>query len=223
MSETKTPFSETLFYPILFMALVSVVFVGILALMFRTSEAKIEAHRKDSYQRLVLQLCAQDIATATGKSVEEVTADYPEAFEKYIVLDNSIPQRTSFKVMVGDTLLARCMDIGGKGLWGTMRALVTISNDLSQIKDFAIYEQMETPGLGARIEEEWYRTQFRGKRMIENGKTLSFELIPEDQVPTTDNQLRKVTGATITSNSVIKMLTSELRIIYDSAAKAGDK
>lgn len=221
MSEPKTPFSETLLYPILFMAIISVIFVGVLALMYRTSEAKIEAHRKDSYQRLVLQLCAEDIAAATGKSLDSVIAEYPRSFETYIAKDESLPERTTFSVIVGDTLLARCVDIGGKGLWGTMRALVTLSTDLKTIKDFAIYEQMETPGLGARIEEEWFRTQFRGKRFIDEGKAVSFELIPEDQTPNTATQLRKVTGATITSSSVVNMLASELQQIHAAMERRG--
>ncbi|HNQ44219.1 MAG TPA: FMN-binding protein, partial [Candidatus Cloacimonadota bacterium] len=115
--------------------------------------------------------------------------------------------------------LAYCFEIGGKGLWGSMKALISTTTDFQTLMDFAIVSQMETPGLGARIEEDWFLAQFRDRQIVvnpENSKdvTASYEFIAESQSPENDFQLRRVTGATITSDSVIRMLKDEINHIY---------
>ena len=104
-------------------------------------------------------------------------------------------------------------------MWGTMKALVSTTTDLTTIIDFAIVDQMETPGLGARIEEEWFLSQFRGKKIIQrpddaDDVTIPYEFIAETLSPENDLQLRRVTGATITSDSVLRMLRTEFNYIY---------
>ncbi|MDZ4181684.1 MAG: FMN-binding protein, partial [Candidatus Cloacimonadaceae bacterium] len=122
--------------------------------------------------------------------------------------------RVIYASVVGDSVIAYCTDIGGKGLWGSMRALVSTNRSFDTILDFAIYEQMETPGLGARISEEWFLKQFRGRPLISGGEAIQLDLIPEKQESADPTQINQVTGATITSASVLKMLRSELSYIY---------
>jgi len=211
MSKTALPFRETMLYPIVFMIILSLVFVGILAIQYRLSENKIETYKMESYQKLVLQLCASSIARASGLSAEDIVSGFPATYSEYIKPSSLIGEdRPSFAVSLGDSMIVRCVDIPGKGLWGSMRGLVAMSPDLSEIRDFAIYEQMETPGLGGRISEEWFQAQFRYRQVISDGKFLPLELIPEKQKASA-GQINQVTGATITSAAVIKMLRTELQ------------
>lgn len=215
MSAERTPFKETMLYPIVFMLIVSFVFVGILAAMYRSSETKIELYRTQQYQMLVLKLLAPGIASATGQSVDDLISGYPETYETHIreEKDSGI-DRVIYASVVGDSVIAYCTDIGGKGLWGSMRALVSTNRSFDTILDFAIYEQMETPGLGARISEEWFLKQFRGRPVISGGEAIQLDLIPEKQESADPKQINQVTGATITSASVLKMLRTELSYIY---------
>lgn len=212
MSTEKTPFTETIYYPILFMIIVSLIFVGVLAVMFRTSEAKINANLENAYRLLIVKLTAKTIADATQGNAEKLIADPAATFTKFIKEDDK-QARKCFLVSDSGKTLAYCYDIGGNGLWGSMRALVTLAPDKSTILDFAVYNQMETPGLGARIEEDGFRTQFSGKKLIENGNPASFTLVPERQAEIKANEVRQITGATITSNSVLKMLKDEIAVI----------
>lgn len=201
------------------MLIMVVIFVGILAFAFRSSEAKIEAYKLDSFQKQVLELVAGKISAATGESKADILAAYPESFSAYVQeLKLEGFERKAFKAQVGDSTVAYCFEIGGKGLWGTMGALVSTSTDFREIVDFAIVDQMETPGLGARIEEDWFLEQFRNRIFVINPDsedvTVAYEFVAESQVPENERQLKRVTGATITSDSVVKMLRAEFNYIY---------
>jgi Na+-transporting NADH:ubiquinone oxidoreductase subunit C len=209
-------------YPIVFMLITCIVFVGVLAFMYRSSEAKIVANNKDSYQRLVLGLFAESIATATENKPYHIVNDYPKAFNKY-VKEVKLPgvDRRTFSASVGDSLLGYCFEIGGKGLWGSMRALIVLSPDLTTLDGLVIYDQMETPGLGGRIGEQWFLDQFKnipiyGAENQNLRKIVDFILIPEGKQATNSTEIQQITGATITSASVLKMLKSEIALIIEA-------
>jgi len=223
MSKERVPFIETMSYPVIFMIMVSLIFVGILAVLFRFSENRIETYKRESYQKLVLELCASSISKATGISAADITSRYPQSYDQYITKSPlKGEERDSWAVSINDSVIVRCVDIPGKGLWGSMRGLVSVSPDLTQIRDLAIYEQMETPGLGARIAEEWFQAQFRYRTVITDGKFMDLELIPEAQAAN-PNQVNQVTGATITSAAVLNMLSTELQKLHDQNHPGGQR
>ncbi len=223
MSEKS--FRDSMLYPILFMLATCIVFVGVLAAMYRGSEENINAYRKDSYQKMVLNLLSEPLGEALSTKPFHLLQDYPNTFNSYV---KETPlaglDRRVFVAEIDNTILGYCVDIGGKGLWGTMRALVALSADFKTLKGLAIYEQMETPGLGARIGEDWFLAQFNNVQILKpDGKTddyiSDFEYIPEGQTATKPNQIQQITGATITSTSVTKMLKDELNLVYAAYLK----
>ena len=68
-------------------------------------------------------------------------------------------------------------------------------------------KQNETPGLGARIAEEWFKEQFRGKMG-------PFVLVPEGTAEA-EKELDAITGATRTSNFVLEMINQSLEDIKE--------
>lgn len=213
-------FRDGLSYPVLFMVLLSLIFVGILAAMYRFSEPKIKRQQREQYERAILGLCAEEIAQAAGTTAPEIVKAYPQSFAQYISLlpEGTFP-RKAFEAKYNGKTLSYVFDIMGKGLWGTMRALVATTPAADTILAFTVYDQMETPGLGARITESWFVDQFRRKALISSGEAVKFELIPEKQKAASSNQINQVTGATITTNAVISMLRKEISAIYQSAQK----
>lgn len=148
-------------YPIIFMLIMMVLFAGVLAVAYRFSEETIENYQTDTYQKLILSALATKIAEVSGQTPQEVINAYPASFEKYVKqLHPQDFDREVFQAMVDDQVVAYCFEIKGKGLWGTMRALISTSTDFKTILDFKIVNQQETPGLGARIEEDWFLSQF---------------------------------------------------------------
>jgi Na+-transporting NADH:ubiquinone oxidoreductase subunit C len=214
MSEQKTPFMETPFYPILFMLVITVVFVGVLSAYYRSTEKKIEQYKQQTYQLQILSLFADTLSTLTGidkatfndrTKVQDNYNKYIHEMELPIVAGKTIAKKYFKAQTVADNILGYCFDVTGSGLWGTMHGLLAVTPDYKKIINFTIYDQMETPGLGARVEETWFKGQFAGKPLITDNAITKFTLVPEGAV-STDIQVRQITGASITSSSVLKII-----------------
>lgn len=97
-----------------------------------------------------------------------------------------------------DELVGFVLPCEGAGLWGTIEAVVGLQSDGTTLTGFDVIRQNETPGLGGRIDEDWFREQFRGKRG-------PFTMAPEG-TKSGQGQFDAITGATITSTAVRTML-----------------
>ncbi len=170
-------------YTIIFMAIVSIVFTGLLAGVNAAYKNKIAGNQKTAVRASILYSVGIDAG-------DDANAIFMEkAFEK------ELNGMTYYSI---DTVEGKAYSIPfeGPGLWGTIRGYIGISSDMKAIKGLAFTEQNETPGLGGRIDEEWYKAQFRGT-------ALSGELKYG-----AESGLDAITGATSTSNAVLKILNS---------------
>lgn len=93
----------------------------------------------------------------------------------------------------------------GPGLWGPIYGVASINPDLKSIKSIRILHQEETPGLGARIAENSFLKQFRGKEFFPK---LIF--MPEGRA-SANNEVDAITGATGSSRALEKLLNSVLQ------------
>lgn len=96
----------------------------------------------------------------------------------------------------------------GPGLWGTITALVGFNADASAIQGVTFQDHLETPGLGARIDEDWFRHQFVGK----SGPFKKLRPEPKDKlkVDAENDKFDQITGATITSTAVKDILNKSI-------------
>lgn len=92
----------------------------------------------------------------------------------------------------------------GPGLWGTITAVVGLKSDGKMLTGVAFVQHNETPGLGARISEEWFGAQFKGRRG-------PFRLVPEGTRSAVPQEIDAITGATITSQAVRDILNRTLK------------
>lgn len=90
----------------------------------------------------------------------------------------------------------------GPGLWGDITVVVGFAADRGRLTGIEFLKQSETPGLGARIAERWFKEQFRGKRG-------PFTTVGEGE-PAAENQFDAITGATSTSNAVRDILNAAI-------------
>lgn len=218
--ENKTSFFDKPVWPVLFILILSLIFVGILAVMYRASEPRIEKQEREAYEKTILSLVADSLASRIGGEAEDINSDYPNSFKNYISqMSESSFAHKAYEVKYNDELIAYVFDVGGKGLWGTMRALVATSLDLQTLLGLNVYSQSETPGLGGRIEEEWFTSQFKGKPILEETSPIEFVMVPEGQKEIQAKELRQITGATITSKAVVDMVRDELSEIAKSRSQ----
>ncbi len=223
MSVSGNGIMDSKFFPVVFMLILTVIFVGILAAFYRASEKGIEQYKQQTYKLQILSLFADTLSVLTGIEKAELTdpVRVQENYEKYIREVNissdqikTVSSRYFTASIMQDNVLGYCFDIKGSGLWGTMRGLMAVTPDFSKIINFVIYDQMETPGLGSRVTEDWFKQQFAGKSLISGNAVTDFSLVQEDATANAA-EIRQVTGATITSSAVLKIIVSAAAELRD--------
>jgi Na+-transporting NADH:ubiquinone oxidoreductase subunit C len=102
----------------------------------------------------------------------------------------------------GGGLQSYVVPVVGAGLWGEIQSVVGVEKDLRTLTGIEFIKQNETPGLGGRITESWFKEQFRGKRW-------PLSVVPEGN-PAGDQQFQAITGATNTTNGIRDILNTRL-------------
>ncbi len=96
----------------------------------------------------------------------------------------------------------------GKGLWGPIWGYVSLEGNLSTIFGANFSHKSETPGLGAEIDTKEFQKQFIGKEIFnEQGQFVSVSVMKGGAAaPDSKYEVDGISGGTITSNGVDKML-----------------
>ncbi len=99
----------------------------------------------------------------------------------------------------------------GAGLWGPIWGYVAFDADGNTIYGAYFAHQGETPGLGAEIEKPAFSSQFEGKQIFSaDGTFQSVKVVKNGQEPQKGAWVHAVSGGTITSQGVQKMLSGSL-------------
>lgn len=93
----------------------------------------------------------------------------------------------------------------GAGFWGPMSLIVGLDPADMSIRGLEILEQEETPGLGGRIEEKSFRDQFKEKQIEKK------IIVQIKGAATGPNDVSAITGATITSKTLEKIINETSR------------
>ena len=114
----------------------------------------------------------------------------------------------------------------GKGLWGSITAFAAVSVDLKRMVGIDFTQQTETPGLGARITEQGFKKYFRQLNLEPflngSGSARPIKMVRKKDEMNTQNStttLQAITGATLTSNGVLKMMNTDLPFYLDLIQK----
>ena len=100
----------------------------------------------------------------------------------------------------------------GAGLWGPIWGYVAFDNNGDTIYGAYFAHQGETPGLGAEIEKPAFSDQFEGKNIFStNGDFTSVAVSKVGKEPQGQAWVHAVSGGTITSQGVQKMLFDSLQ------------
>lgn len=112
----------------------------------------------------------------------------------------------------GETVYAK--QFIGSGLWGAITTILSFNSDLSRLTGIAIVSHSETPGLGARIDESWYKTMVTGEAIVDGKITPSS--VPINRENKDDGKIDVITGATRTSEgmgAIYNLAIKEMTII----------
>lgn len=103
------------------------------------------------------------------------------------------------------------LPVYGQGLWGPIWGYVAFDSNGNTIYGAYFAHQGETPGLGAEIEKPEFTSQFKDKNVFNHGKFESVAVVKSGKEPEGQSYVHSISGATITSNGVGKMLANSLK------------
>ncbi len=181
-------------YPLIFMFAITAVFITVVSGIHLSTTEIVALNERLYIREAVLYAAdieipdtAEAITEKFNERVNEVTSGPGGEETDYFELLDSAGNVDGYAIF-----------IRGAGLWGEIRAILAFESDLETIRGIEFIAQNETPGLGARITENWFKEQFRGK-------TLPLELVPEDTADE-ENEIDAITGATVSSTSVMTII-----------------
>lgn len=97
----------------------------------------------------------------------------------------------------------------GPGFWGPISGVLAVRSDGERILGLSFTSHQETPGLGGRISEEWFRQQFRDRSLTppaDGGPILEFVYRKAEGA----REVEAITGATQTSSRLDRFLNQFL-------------
>lgn len=98
------------------------------------------------------------------------------------------------------------LPVEGKGLWGPIYGYISLQSDMNTIYGVNFDHKGETPGLGAEINTSGFENRFIGKKLYDNGKFVSIRVIKGGAEPGNIHGVDAISGGTITSKGLEKML-----------------
>ena len=98
------------------------------------------------------------------------------------------------------------LPVEGKGLWGPIYGYVSLKSDMNTIYGVTFDHKGETPGLGAEINTTSFESMFDGKKLYESDKFVSIGVIKGGAKSDDPHRVDAISGGTITSKGLEKML-----------------
>lgn len=181
---------------IVFMAIVTFVFISAVSGLHLLTLDRVALNESLFMKKAVMQ--------AVNAALPGSAAEVDDWYGAYVrpVPDRKEPEyfEVGFDGSRKTIYVLRCT---GKGLWGTITAVVALRDDLETIEGASFLHHNETPGLGARIAERWFTDQL-------TGKTAPIRLMPERTRSEDPCEIDAITGATVTSVAVRNMLNDAI-------------
>jgi Na+-transporting NADH:ubiquinone oxidoreductase subunit C len=191
-------------YVVVFTFIVSFVFVFLLALANELTKERVKIN-EELFQR-------KAILSAMG-------IEYNSDEEAYKFFDEKIKVKKVKDIDVymsnvnGEDVYA--VIFVGNGLWSTIRGVLAVNKEFTEIVGIDFITQSETPGLGGRIEEAWFKEQFRFEKIKDGKIEMIIGGTGKGDFDHENGKFEAITGATRTSESVANMINNYLTVLKD--------
>lgn len=195
---------KTWFSPV-FMLICTAIFTGILSGVFVYSRPLIQANAR--LNEITAQLHALDITIPADVSPTDLESSYEQNIDEV-----NINGLTLYQYKTDDGKINYAIPFEGAGLWGEITGIIALDQELKTVLGMDFISQNETPGLGGRIEEDWFKEQFRSIALYEDGEPIRYA------APGSEGQIDAITGATATSSAVLDIMNAA---IQDAKSKVG--
>ena len=215
-------------YTILYAAGLVLVVGVVLSLVYQALRPRQEENIADDTKRQIL--AAALIAPRAGENVSDLFSEHirdsyiinesgeriecgTDAFGVNVAAESKVaPERRLLPVFECSTAngLKYIIPVYGAGLWGPIWGYVAFDSNGDTIYGAYFAHQGETPGLGAEIEKPAFSSQFEGKDVFLDGVFTSVAVVKRGQEPEGKAWVNAISGGTITSQGVQRMLYDSL-------------
>lgn len=199
---------DSILYVVVFTFVISAAFVFFLALANEATKDQVAANRLFAERAAVLD--AFGIAYTSP----------PEALDLYnrLLREQPLPEGSGAEKAYryeadGKTYFAA--RVTGAGLWGSISIILGADAKVERLTGLQIVAQNETPGLGGRIDEAWFRDQFRGERISSEGIRVrsGAEAQGKGDGDPDNGLLDGISGASRTSQSMESIVNGGIRAL----------
>jgi Na(+)-translocating NADH:ubiquinone oxidoreductase C subunit len=232
-------------FTVLFMILITTVFIAALAFIDEYTQERVEQNREIQRIQSIMYACniLPEGIRETDLPPTSTTADIPwdqrhllELVQTRMqsirlpitpsqkrLLENSylsLQDSAEITILLNDTggVEGYGFPLRGRGLWGTISAVGVVSTDLTRMIGIDFTEQIETPGLGARITESGFKYFFRGLDLEgyfdPDSNALPIVMVGKktrSNMEEPSNSIQAITGATQTCNGVLDMVNTDVK------------
>ncbi|MBO8160070.1 MAG: FMN-binding protein [Thermosipho sp. (in: Bacteria)] len=191
---------ESKLYVVLFTFIISFIFIFVLSLINAYTIEKIELNREFSKVKAILSSAGIQFF------------DKKDALEKFnnLFIKKNI-NGVDFYIVDREGKEIFVYVFSGNGLWGLIEGAIATNKTVDQIIGIEIIAQNETPGLGGRIEEEWFKEQFKNEKLSGSLKLIYTGKQGDDDK--TNSAVDAITGATLTSKFFVKIINDSIEIM----------
>ena len=187
---------KDLFNNLIVVIIISIVLISILAIIYSFTQERIKGNETIFKKKAILIAAGFALPSKYSQIIELYNSSIKE-----LGVQDKVEIYSYINKKVGEeNILSKgyVLIFSGPGLWGEITIALAIANDLETIAGIEFISQNETPGLGGRIVESWFKNQFKGKNKIT-------KLVSEKEIPA-DDEIASITGATNTTNYVLNLI-----------------
>ena len=185
-------------YIIIYSTIMVVIVAFLLAFVSQTLKSMQDANVALDTEKQIL-----NSLNLRGLSDEEAHA----TFEKIVTFDEA---QNVYVCTLENGDVKYVLPLKGQGMWGGISCFLAIDNDKNTVYGAYFNHESETAGLGAEIKDnaDW-QAKFQGKKIFADGDDSKIALSVVKAV-NDETTVDAVTGATVTSTAVSKMLQDQL-------------
>ncbi len=201
-------------FPVAYMFLMTALFSSIVIGLTQLTRNQVQANETLALERAILSVLPgmldQHKAMSNSEAhllfSEKVLAPDESSAGAYVLADNG-------------KIIAYALPIRGQGFWAPIRGIIGIAADRTTITGLAIYQQNETPGLGAEISKPEFTGPFKGKIIAAGDKPLAIKRPGSNLDP---HSVHAITGATQTSVRLETILNNALKDWQTRISQSGN-
>ena len=192
-----------LVYTVIFTFIICFVFVFVLSLTNLATEEIVEKNEKIKQQGAILRAMGFQ-----SNNEEQILTQFQELeqqqYEEFILYRG---------VVGGQDIYAK--EFQGPGLWGTITGAIAIDPAQESISGLEIISHNETPGLGARVDQQWFKSQLVGEAIVDDQIRMTSRR-GEGDPDKSNGEIDGISGATRTSESITKIINNEIKFLLNA-------